>query len=336
MRPDKLPIKDFFDARCLSHIARDKEMKRSLFLVSTVAAFGLMFASMPAWAGSPSTDCAACAAPPQVQLQMAQLGPMVGQAAQAAPRSTPRDDFPKEYGPLRTCCDPALAPIKGGTLFGLDVAPGSNFSANYGWNFLPTPAYTAAVNNTAFIANVMGGYSSSYLVLVADLKTDNNAAAGSSAPWSSATLPVDWSSATFTTFVPGPSKILGVWDSAPANTLGTNWFAIDQFKIPQVAPNHMRPDGTRYIAKLSYWLYFQVGKTWQKRQVFCNNVPEMYAGTRINTSAFKVAPGGQSGPMGEFISGSAAPAENSGMRMGTPQAVTPDELNSLPASVRNQ
>lgn len=268
-------------------------------------------------------------------MQLAQLMPSAVQQAPAATRGTPHNDFPKEYSPIRTCCDPALQSIIGSNLFGLDVQAGSSMSANYGWNFLPTPAYTAAVNNTAFIANVMGGYSSSFLVLVADLKTDNDPVAGSAAPWSAAALPATYTSATFTTFVPGPSKILGVWDSNPANVLNTNWFAIDQFKIPQVAPTHMRTDGTRYIAKLSYWLYFKVPGTnqWQKRQVFCNNVPEMYAGSRINTSGMRVAQGGS---IGEIISGSAQPSENAGMRLGGPQTLTPDELNSLPPQIRNQ
>ena len=61
--------------------------------------------------------------------------------------------------PVQSCCDPALATMDLRTMFSLDLLPGGNLTSNYGVKFTPTAAYQTALDNTAFMAAVMGGIS---------------------------------------------------------------------------------------------------------------------------------------------------------------------------------
>jgi hypothetical protein len=221
-------------------------------------------------------------------------------------------------------------------MFSFDGPTG--FTSNYGWKFTPNAAFSNAMNNTAFIVNVMAGLPYSHFIMLGDMRTDNNAAFGNSEPWSDALLPTYWNRLTSTptafnvtlpTTMAWP-QILGVWDSPIGNANPGNWNSSDPYLHSIVQPNHMRRDGTRYIMKVTFWIaYFEPGTDrWVRKQVICNNVPDRYIGTRINASGMRV--GGGSGPVGEFTVGDeTASANAANMSFGPTVPMSPAEVSAM-------
>lgn len=194
--------------------------------------------------------------------------------------------------PLVTCCDPVLGTLNIGAMFGKDSMPGGNFGSNYGITFNPTAAFSAAMNNTSFIANVTGGVSPglSWLLLVGELRTDNVPLG--TPMLTSGNLPTLWN-----IFTPlGGTQNLAMWDSPAANVLNVNWGGFNPFVYryagPVLGAPHMRADGTRYILKLSYVMAYQdpTGH-WQFRQIECNNARVRYVGFTINSAATRASGG---------------------------------------------
>lgn len=230
--------------------------------------------------------------------------------------------------PLQSCCDPALATMDLRTMFSLDLLPGGNLTSNYGVNFTPTAAYQTALDNTAFMAAVMGGISTApgsmnWLAVEVEMRTDN--VAGNTV-WPIPYAP-NWG--TPVAGIWGNSSILA-YNQVPANT-ATGWQSPHTVAwTNSLSPTHMRPDGRRYQMRFTYWLYSFKNKVMSKRPVICSNVREQYIGVRVNQAAGAPKP-----PVLDMTT-AAAPISgpNSSKSLGAEVFLTPAQVSALPAEIR--
>jgi hypothetical protein len=258
-------------------------------------------------------DCSSCA----------NAAPIMA-SIQGATRTT--GDGQEQAQPVRSCCDPVLASINLKTLFSQDLAPGGNLTSNYGLNFNPTPAFNTAFDNTAFMVAVMAGvnpYGPNWLVMTEEMKTDN---VPGNTVWPSP-ISNGWTGASL---APNPGWL--AWNQTPPSTAtGSN----SPHNYAAVNPSgHMRPDGTVYVMKVSFWLYSYVqGQGWIKRPVYCNNVPDRFVGIRLNTASMKLAPGSK--PALDMVSQDANQGTaNAKVQVGAASKLTPAEIDALPAEIK--
>lgn len=313
-------------------------MLKSLLMASALT-MAFSTAAMAENAPSAGTlGCSSCAAPNNntgAPVKIAQLGPargdpvLVAQVQAAGRAAAVRGDWeqdPKGPKEVRSCCDPVLASIDMKTMFSMDLAPGGNLTSNYGLKFTTTPAFNTAFDNTAFIVTVMAGLNPSgfnWLVMTEEMKTDN--IPGNTA-WPSP-ISNGWIG---TTIAPNPGWL--AWNQSPTSTAtGTN----SPHSYPTVNPTgHMRPDGTVYVMKVSFWLYSYIpGQGWTKRPVYCNNVPDRFVGIRLNTAGMKMAPGSK--PALDMLSQDAKQGmDNAKVQVGQASKLSQAEIDALPAEIK--
>jgi hypothetical protein len=173
-------------------------------------------------------------------------------------------------------------------LFDYDLDPAGNLASNYGIKFDPNsnPAFKNAVNNSAFIANVMLGLPYSHFIIRAQMRTDNVANQAWPSLGKAHLYENVWNAGNNHQW----NHNLYVEDSSFPNLLGS---ASQPFPRPNMAPGHMKADGTRYVIKLTYWVAYTdpASGQWVARQIICTNVPSIYVGANINTANMKMAPG---------------------------------------------
>ena len=235
--------------------------------------------------------------------------------------------------PVQSCCDPALATMDLRTMFSLDLQPSGNLTSNYGVKFTPTAAYQTALDNTAFMAAVMGGISvapgsMNWFVVEVEMQTDN---VPGNTVWP---IPYSPSFGTPVTGVWGNSSILA-YNQVPAST-ATGWQSPHTVAwTNSLSPPHMRPDGTRYQMRFTYWLYSFKNGVFTKRPVICSNVREQYIGVRIN-QALRSA--GAAKPPALEMTTADAPVSgpNSVKSVGEEVVLTPAQISSLPKEIRGE
>jgi hypothetical protein len=313
-------------------------MLKSLLMASalTLAFSGTAMADDAPSVGT--AGCTSCALPSSNEtapLKLAQLGPVRANPVQVRPAPVTgravsvRGDWeqnPKDPPAVRSCCDPVLASIDMKTMFSMDLAPSGNLTSNYGLKFNTTPAFNTAFDNTAFIVTVMAGlnpYGFNWLLMTEEMKTDN---IPGNTTWPSP-ISTGW---TGTSIAPNPGWL--AWNQSPPTTAtGTN----SPHNYAAVNPSgHMRPDGTVYVMKISFWLYSYIpGQGWTKRPVYCNNVPDRFVGIRLNTAGMKIAPGGK--PALEMLSQDANQGmSNAKVQVGQASKLSQAEVDELPAEIR--
>ena len=313
-------------------------MLKSLLMASalTMAFSGAAMADDALSAGP--LGCSSCAAPTSnagAPANITQSGTARGNPVQVAQiqatgrTAAVRGDWeqnPKDPKEVRSCCDPVLASIDMKTMFSMDLAPGGNLTSNYGLNFTTTPAFNTAFDNTAFIVTVMAGlnpYGFNWLLMTEEMKTDN---IPGNTTWPSP-ISNGWTGASI---APNPGWL--AWNQSPPTTAtGTN----SPHNYSAVNPSgHMRPDGTVYVMKVSFWLYSYIpGQGWTKRPVYCNNVPERFVGIRLNTASMRMAPGSK--PALDILSQDAKQGmSNAKVQVGQASKLSQAEIDALPAEIR--
>jgi hypothetical protein len=292
--------------------------------------------------GSDAINCANCSS---ANLQVAQLVPRPGGLpTQAVQAIIPRDQLLQEGNRgLSTCCDPKLAGFKIKSMFAEDMILGQPFGAAYGvtWNPSGNIPFLEAMENTAFIANVMAGVSYSHFILEAELRTKN--VKGQPLPATAAATMAEWAGGT--TMTPGWPTFIGVWDSPwlPSSdpNFNLNWNHFNPFNRTTVATSgpahptgtvapHFRADGTLYSVRFSYAMAYFVNGIWTRRAVYCNNArPQYWVFQKGDTSASKLA-GGASGGLQSVTFDADPISEGRGVTLGAPVPMRPDEIARLP------
>lgn len=234
---------------------------------------------------------------------------------------------------ISSCCAQDLTSANMLTMFSEELLPGGNLTSNYGLAFNPTAAFGTAMDNSAFMVAVMAGIpvtpGQNWLALEAQLRTDN---VPGNTVWPIPSGPFG----TVVPAMPGSLSILAYNDVAYTSLTG--------IQIPRphnraylngLSPAHMRPDGTRYQLRLTYWLYSYNPKTDKitKRPVTCNGLPARTIGIRKNVAQGLRA--GSAAPRLEMTT-EAAPVNQANTRMTIGQAVelSPAEVSALPAQMR--
>ncbi len=302
----------------------------SALVLSAMAAFG------PASADTSSQPCLACAAPVEQAaakpVQMALMQRRTETTAAAEALAGPRTDIqvPRD---IRTCCDPNLANIVPNTMFSFSTNPAGSIASNYGLTFNPSPAYMTALDNTAGAVLVttpipMSLWNTSWLVVEGEMHTDN-------VPNNTWPVPLDTSWAGFTTVVGG--QTIMAWQHAPLTSSVSG--VLQQYQFPTVNPmGHLRPDGTRYILRLSTWMWTYVREQgWVKRRIICNNAGDKFVGVRINQAGMRMAPGSSAGSASDLVglaSAVDATPANARMSMSAPVAPTAAEIAALPPEMQ--
>jgi hypothetical protein len=301
-------------------------MLKSLLLASalTLAFSGAAMAGDASSAGA--AGCSSCALPTSnaiAPVKMAQV-----QQAQIAGRTAAvKGDWEQNPKESRICCDPQINTMKIGVMFNYDpnVVPVSG--SKYGLKFNPTPAFKAAIDNTAFMANVLLGLPYSHFIVRANMRTDN----GPNQSW-----PLLGSTPSASLYYGGlnSSHDLGGMQNlyVEDSPLGQMAFVHTPYAFPFGTPTHMRADGTRYAVKFTYWVAYWHGDPrtgqWVAVPVNCANLLPQYLGVNPSSSVAKVI-GGQQGT-GGIISDSAPSTENApSMTFGTPVVLSADEVKQL-------
>ena len=202
--------------------------------------------------------------------------------------STPAMPQIKPDRPINSCCDPVLASLNYKPMFAEDLMPGGNVTSPYGLKFTPTPALNAAMDNTAFISAVMAGISTAptslnWLVLEGNMRTDNVA----NSSWPTTTpFAVLWNAMTPNSINPTSRVLAYNQVFQPSGTVvgSPNPFGYAELNTwsasSSITPRHLRPDGTRYLAELDFWIYTldfdskPIKLT--KRPVNCSNFDSVY------------------------------------------------------------
>lgn len=225
--------------------------------------------------------------------------------------------------PVRgVCCDPALATMSMSAMFSEDLAPAGSLTSNYGLLFNPTAAFNTALDNTAFMAAVMGGIPTvpgtmAWLVVEAEMRTTN---------LPNATWPIV-NSPTYGSPIAGQFGNILAWNQVPPNTVTPSLDPHNRAWVNALLPAQMRTDGTIYQVRLTYWMYRFINGRWYRRPVVCSNARDRYVTIQKNQSQRGAA------PQLEIASGEAPLNEaDARMRMGD-IALSPAEVSALPAEL---
>jgi hypothetical protein len=291
---------------------------KKLLLALTLAGSALMGGSVAA-----QESIAGCSGCGDVQpVRLAQRGPISAGPVVAVPPRDWNHEMPRN--PV-SCCDPVLAsfanPAMINQIFKYDLDPSGNLASNYGIIFQPNAAFKNAVNNSAFIANVMMGLPYSHFIIRTQMRTDNLPNQAWPTAGKAHLYENMWNSgnnllANHNLYVEdSPPALLGSPPAQPHNR-------------PSMAPAHMKANGVRYVAKLTYWVAYTDPATgqWMARQITCSNVPSIYVGANINTAMNKIGAGGGTTPQLEVEIGKPGANQNS---LSAPVQLTPDEVKAM-------
>jgi hypothetical protein len=300
-------------------------MLKSLLLASalTLAFSGTAIASDAPQPGA--AGCTSCALPTSnasAPVKMAQV------QMQAPGRAAPRGDWEQDPKGGRICCDPQINTMKIGTMFNYDpnVIPVSG--SKYGLKFNPTPAFKAAIDNTAFMANVLLGLPYSHFIVRANMRTDNTPNQSWPLLGTTPSASAYYNSLNLPSHNLGGLQNLYVEDSP----LGQMAFVHTPYAFPFGAPTHMRADGTRYAVQFTYWVAYlrrtPAGEQWVAVPVDCANLLPQYLGVNPNSSVAKVI-GGQQGTGGMISDSSPSTTNAPSMTFGQPVVLSSEEVKQL-------
>jgi hypothetical protein len=293
--------------------------RKNLFLALALVGSALTGGSAVAQNGT--LGCSSCGVVEPVKMAQVQM--------QAPGRAAPRGDWEQGPKPSSLCCDPKLNTMKFGDMFKYDPTVYPVSGSKYGLKFYPTPAFKAAIDNTAFMANVLLGLPYSHFIVRANMRTDNTPNQSWPLLGSTPSASVYYNSLNLPSHNLGGLQNLYVEDSP----LGQMAFVHTPYAFPFGAPTHMRADGTRYAIQFTYWVAYWQGDDpvhgqWVAVPVNCANLLPQYLGVNPSSSVAKVA-GGQGDNSG-IISESAPPSANAPtMTFGKPVVLSAEEAKQL-------